>query len=479
MKKLISITLIFIFFISCDDNLMYYEDSYCIENISIIDPNDGLKENQTVIIKSNKIYKIFDSSKIKLSKKNKIYNGKNKFLIPGLWDAHVHFAFEVSLAESMSDLFLAFGITSVRDTGGEIDFVNKFKYESENNPNTHPRIMVAGPLIDGKYNVYDGSNDQFPPLSIQTMTEKDLLKEVSSLIKNNVDFLKAYEMLTPNQFKALANIAKENNLKLTGHVPLSMDVISASNIGLNSMEHFRNFELSVSKNSVELLNKRKRLLKNSKKFSGGKLRSSIHSLQRMNAINNIDSVKLNKVINVLAKNQTWQIPTLFLYRTFANKTFKLKSWIENFNFFPSEVREKWIDKISKIDDKLNKDRQAYSNWAIGIVSLMNKKGVKFMAGTDAPIFFLIPGLSLHDEIAMLSEGGLSNLEAIKSATYNPSKYFGMENELGSIKVGQIADLLILSKNPLLNISNTKEIEAVIKNGNLLNRKYLDSLLNKY
>ena len=158
----------------------------------------------------------------------------------------------------MSDLFLAFGITSVRDTGGEINFVNKFKYESENNPNTHPRIMVAGPLIDGKYNVYDGSNDQFPPLSIQTMTEKDLLKEVSSLIKNNVDFLKAYEMLTPNQFKALANIAKENNLKLTGHVPLSMDVISASNIGLNSMEHFRNFEVSVSKNSVELLHKRKR-----------------------------------------------------------------------------------------------------------------------------------------------------------------------------------------------------------------------------
>ena len=311
------------------------------------------------------------------------------------------------------------------------------------------------------------------------MTEKDLLKEVSFLIKNNVDFLKAYEMLTPNQFKVLANIAKENNLKLTGHVPLSMDVISASNIGLNSMEHFRNFELSVSKNSDELLSKRKTLLKNSKKLSGGKLRSSIHSLQRMNAINNIDSVKLNQVINVLVMNQTWQIPTLFLYRTFANKTFKLNSWIKNFNFFPSNVKEKWIDKISKIDEKVNKDRQAYSNWALGIVRLMNRKGVKFMAGTDAPIFFLIPGLSLHDEIAMLSEGGLSNLEAIKSATYNPSKYFGMENELGSIKVGQIADLLILTKNPLDNIRNTKEIETVIKNGNILNRKYLDSLLNKY
>ena len=478
MKNFTLIVLTFIFFISCDDNSIYYEDAYCIENISIIDPNDGLKENKTVIIKSNKIHQIFDSSKTKLSKKNIIYNGENKFLIPGLWDAHVHFAFDESLAESMSDLFLAYGVTSVRDTGGEIDFVNKFKYESVINPDTHPRIMVAGPLIDGEYNVYDGSSDQYPPLSIQTISEKDLLKKVFSLIKKNVDFLKAYEMLTPNQFKTLTHIAKESNLKLTGHVPLSMDVISASNMGLNSMEHFRNFELSVSKKSDELLSARKSLLKNFKKFSGGKLRSSIHSLQRMDAINSIDSVKLNQVINVLVKNQTWQIPTLFLYRTFANKTFKLNSWIENFDSFPFEVREKWIDKISKIDDKVNKDRQGFSDWALGIVNLMNRKGVEFMAGTDAPIFFLIPGLSLHDEIAMLSEGGLSNLEAIKSATYNPSKYFGMENELGSIKVGQIADLLILKKNPLENIRNTKEIETVIKNGNILNRKYLDSLLNK-
>ena len=479
MKNFALFVLTFIFSVSCNNNLIYYEDAYCIENISIIDPNDGLKENQTVIIKSNKIYQIFDSSNIKLSKKNIIYDGTNKFLIPGLWDSHVHFAFEESLAESMSDLFLAYGVTSVRDTGGDIDFVNKFKSESNSNPDTHSRIMLEGPLIDGEYNVYDGSSDQHPPLSIQTISEKDLLNKVSSLIEKNVDFLKAYEMLTPNQFKTLTNIAKENKLKLTGHVPLSMDVITASNMGLNSMEHFRNFELSVSKNSDELLNTRKRLLKNSKKLSGGKLRSSIHSLQRMDAINTIDSVKLNQVINVLVKNETWQIPTLFLYRTFANKTFKSDGWIENFNSFPSQVREKWVSKISKIDEKVNKDRQGYSNWALGIVSLMNRKGVKFMAGTDAPIFFLIPGLSLHDEIAMLSEAGLSNLEVIKSATYNPSKYFGMENELGSIKVGQIADLLILTKNPLDNIRNTKEIETVIKNGNILNRKYLDSLLNKY
>ncbi len=116
----------------------------------------------------------------------------------------------------------------------------------------------------------------------------------------------------------------------------------------------------------------------------------------MKAIDDIDYIKLIEVIGVLAKNQTWQIPTLFLYRTFANKTFKKDSWKKNFNSIPFEIREKWLDKISEIDDEVDKKRQSYSNWAMGIINLMDKKGVKFMAGTDAPIFFLIPGLSLHD-----------------------------------------------------------------------------------
>ncbi len=142
MKKLLSVITLFIVSISCHDNSVYYEDAYIIENISIIDPNDGLKKNKTVVIKSNKIHEIFDSTKKELSKKNIIYSGKDKFLIPGFWDAHVHFAFDESLAGSMSDLFLAYGVTSVRDTGGEINFVNKFKYESEDNPNTCPCLLM-------------------------------------------------------------------------------------------------------------------------------------------------------------------------------------------------------------------------------------------------------------------------------------------------------------------------------------------------
>jgi len=338
--------------------------------------------------------------------------------------------------------------------------------------------MIAGPLIDGKYNVYDGSSQSYPPMSIMTETLIDLSQKVNELIDKDVDFLKAYEMLTLDQFERLASLAKENKLKLTGHVPLSMDLITASNLGLNSLEHLRNFELTVAKNSKELLKTRKYLLKNPKGLSGGALRSSIHKLQRMEAIKNIDSLKLIETINILAKNDTWQVPTLYLYRNFAFKLFGYEKWKNSFYMLPIEIRDKWNKIINEMDDDLSGSSQDYSNWQMGVVNLMNKNGINFMAGTDTPIYFLTPGLSLHKEIQILVKSGLSNIEALKSSTYNPSKYFGLQHKLGSIKEGQIADLVILSENPLKNIENTKSIEVVIKNGNYLNRKYLDSLLKR-
>ena len=111
----------------------------------------------------------------------------------------------------------------------------------------------------GKFNVYDGNNSYYPKLSIQNINNEQLEKNVKILIDKGVDFLKAYEMLSPDQFKKLSNLAKKNNLKLTGHIPLSMDVIEASNLGLNSIEHLRNIELSMTRQSEELFKERKTL----------------------------------------------------------------------------------------------------------------------------------------------------------------------------------------------------------------------------
>ena len=475
LKKIFP-TIVLFQIIACSNEGLFFEDAYVIENVGIIDPIDGLELNMSVVIKENKILDIFKTREIVLSPKNKVHKGTNKFIIPGLWDSHIHFAFEKDLATSMPNLFLYHGITSLRDTGGEFDFVNKFKQEAISNPKTKSRVKIAGPLIDGKFNVYDGSNVYFPKLSIQNIDNNQLERNVRLLIDKKVDFLKAYEMLSPAQFKILSNLAKENNLKLTGHVPLSMSVIEASNLGLNSMEHLRNLELSMTEMSEKLFQERKNLLLNKSSIKGSELRSLIHSKQRMKSINDLDSIKINNVIDALIKNDVWQIPTLILYKNFANKTFKNPDYLQFLNLLPEERKEEWIKKINAIDNVIKKDVVEYTVWSKKMVDFMHDRGISFMAGTDTPIGFLIPGLSLHQEIQELHESGLSELEAIQTATINPAKYFNLENSLGRIKSGFIADLIILDKNPLESISNTKSIHAVIKEGNLMNRSYLDSLI---
>ncbi|MDG2234893.1 MAG: amidohydrolase family protein [Flavobacteriaceae bacterium] len=475
MKKIFP-TIVLFQIIACSNEGLFFEDAYVIENVGIIDPIDGLELNMSVVIKENKILDIFKTREIVLSPKNKVHKGTNKFIIPGLWDSHIHFAFEKDLATSMPNLFLYHGITSLRDTGGEFDFVNKFKQEAISNPKTKSRVKIAGPLIDGKFNVYDGSNIYFPKLSIQNIDNNQLERNVRLLIDKKVDFLKAYEMLSPAQFKILSNLAKENNLKLTGHVPLSMSVIEASNLGLNSMEHLRNLELSMTEMSEKLFQERKNLLLNKSSIKGSELRSLIHSKQRMKSINDLDSIKINNVIDALIKNDVWQIPTLILYKNFANKTFKNPDYLQFLNLLPEERKEEWIKKINAIDNVISTDVVEYTVWSKKMVDFMHDRGISFMAGTDTPIGFLIPGLSLHQEIQELYESGLSELEAIQTATINPAKYFNLENSLGRIKSGFIADLIILDKNPLESISNTKSIHAVIKEGNLMNRSYLDSLM---
>lgn len=463
---------------ACQSKELLFEDSICIKNINIIDPIDGLKESQTVIIKDGKIFKIADSESLKLSPENKIIDGGGKYLIPGLWDAHVHFAYIEELAPSMFDLFLSYGITSVRDTGGKVDFVKSWKDKALANPTDAPRVMMAGPLLDGEPNVYDGSPGR-PELSVGLGSVDDVVSQIEMLVSKDVDLLKAYEMLTPEQFIKVNELAKANGLKVTGHVPLSMDVITASNAGMNSMEHMRNLEISCASNADELWEARKRMLKEGATESGGTLRSKIHSAQRAIAIKNYDDAKANEVLTVLKKNETWQIPTLTLNTLFSGRYYARPDYQESYSFLPDSIGNAWNEGSKNLANMpIPEGRKEWEEWNLMMVNKVHKTGIDIMAGTDAPIAMLTPGLSLHEELMVLVKAGLSPLDALKTATINPARYFNLETELGSIQETMWADLLILDSNPLENIQNTKKINAVIKQGKLYSRKDLDKMESK-
>ena len=168
-KTLKNCTLVFLFFniISCSNQVTIPEDSYVIKNISIIDPIDGLQSNKHVVITNDIITMILDNDYEIIAKDANTIDATGKYLIPGLWDAHIHFSFDTNLAPYMPGLFLAHGVTSVRDTGGPIDLVVKMKDLSLNDSIKNPNVYIAGPLIDGTPNVYNNSSTSFPLLSIE------------------------------------------------------------------------------------------------------------------------------------------------------------------------------------------------------------------------------------------------------------------------------------------------------------------------
>ncbi len=464
---------------ACQPQEDAFVDAICISNINTIDPIDGLKESQVVVIKDGKIVKIADANSLNLATSNKVIDGTDKYLIPGLWDAHVHFAYNDQIAPHMLDLFLIHGVTSVRDTGGELDKVKFWKDKASADAFNAPRVMMAGPLLDGVPNVYDGSDERHPELSVGLQTADDVEKQLHYLVNQKVDFFKAYEMLSPELFTAICKFAKSEGLKVTGHVPLSMDVVSASNAGLNSMEHMRNLELSCASNAMELLSRRRQLLKQGADTTGGALRVFIHREQREKAISNYSDSIANLVLAQLRINDTWQIPTLALNTLFTRKYFADTIYQVSYRLLPNKIGDFWLTRSRALENiPISEFRSEYDDWNYMMIKKIFDAEIPIMAGTDTPIAYLLPGLGLHKELAALVSAGIPPLDVLKTATYNPAKYFNLENKLGSIKEGMIADLVILTENPLDDIKNTSKIHTVFKNGKMHDAKALATIMQQ-
>jgi hypothetical protein len=258
-----------------------------------------------------------------------------------------------------------------------------------------------------------------------------------------------------------------------------MDAISASNAGLNSIEHLKNLEMSCASNADELLKKRREMLLLGKHEPGGILRSRIHQTIIPIALDNYDEAKEQEVLEVLAKNQTWQIPTLTVNIGSTERFFASEEWKESFKYLPDSIGKRWTINMEQImSEEPSAFNRKFSSWKLKIVDKIHQAGIEMMAGTDTPVGYLTPGLSLHQELALLVEAGLSPLDAIKTATLNPARYFNLENELGSIKENMWADLILLDANPLENINNTKRIYAVLKQGKYFDRNELDEILER-
>lgn len=439
--------------------------SVTIENITLIDADNPVRFNQTVHIKNGAIHSITDSSEI-IKNQQIIIDGTGKFLIPGLWDAHVHLTFIPEIDhETYFRLFLKNGITSIRDTGAIIKKLQPSLNYIQENPDKTPRLFYAGPLIDGKDRVYKGKESGFPELSIGIDKTSDIDNVVHDLLENGVTFLKSYEMLSKETYLELLQIAKKNNLRVTGHIPLSIDLEEAIEAGLGGMQHIRNMDLACSLDAPELLIKRREKLSNKNSIAGSALRTDIHSSQRYYAIDNYDSERCLRIIKKLAASEVFQTPTLTI-NTFGSRRFYANpEWRENYLYLPEQVRETWQEgSLNLAKEEITENDLIFDQWSLNLVNIMNQEGVKIIAGTDTPIGYLTPGYSLHKELELLFEAGMTAKEVLRSATITPAEFLNIENKIGTIDEGKLADLLILNQNPLESIKNTQDIHLVIAKG---------------
>ena len=440
-----------------------------IKHATLVDAANPVRENMTVVLQDDVIQLIAESGSVMIdAQEDTIVDARGKFLIPGLWDAHVHLTFIPELDyKTAYDLFLANGITSIRDTGAVLSKLQPAIDYANGNPDKTPRLFYSGPLIDGSLRVYKGKEAGFPELSIGVDENTDSKAVVNGLLNQGVSFLKTYEMLSAKTFLGLLAIAKEKNLRVTGHIPLSIDLIEAIDAGLGGMQHIRNLDLACANNAEEILAQRQALLKNKDSLPGSALRSKIHQLQRFVAIGNLDEERCNKVIRHLAANNVFQTPTLTINTLDSKRFYADQEWRDTYQFLPKTLQKSWyIGSIDMAKEEVSENDKIFEDWSMKIVGLFNKNGVKIIAGTDTPIGFLTPGYSLHKELELLVEAGLTPLQALRSATITPAEFFNLENKMGTIEPGKYADLVILDNNPLDSIKNTQNIHMVIAKGKI-------------
>lgn len=441
-----------------------------ITNVTVIDAVNGVRNNQTVVFDGDEITAI-QSADETLDVAETI-DGSGKYLIPGLWDFHVHLTYDDRLTDAMPALFLSYGITSVRDTGGLMHKILPVVAEMRAEDATAPRVFFAGPLLDGTDVVYDG--DGRPEIGVQNATSENARAMIGSLKKQGVDFIKIYEMVSPDVFEAMVETANELGLPIDSHVPLSMRASTAGPL-VDSIEHLRNIEMDCASDSPALHEERLARLKNPDGLSGAELRSSLHSLQRLPAIRNYDEEHCDETLQALSA--TMQVPTLRLNSMVFAPPYLRDDWQDALARMPAAVGDEWRTSTAERTATPSEEVDTtFADWSVFLTGRMHQQGIPIGAGTDTPIGLSVPGYSLHSELEMLVRAGLSPIEAIRSATVRPAEYFSLREEMGSIDVGKRADMVLLDADPLADISNTKQIFAVVSKGKLLTSDNLQELV---
>lgn len=455
---------------ACVDRPIEIRTGTAVEHVSVVDVvQDRTLPDMTVVVDGRKIVAVQLSSRVALGDSVVRIDGTGRYLIPGLWDMHVHVIGDG--AASILPLFIANGVTGIRDMWGDLDAAVALRSEVDAGTLVSPRWVVPGNLVDGPHPWWPGSVVASDPERGRQI--------VDSLASTGAAFIKVYSLLDRETYRAIVTRAREVGLPAVGHVPFSVTAHEASELGQASFEHLFGVMEECSGADEDIRRDRAEWLADR---AAGKrdFPSPFFDVDIYRRIlDSFDDATCTSLLRELAERGTWQVPTLVTNRAYETLADSSLTTDPRLAYLPESLTEWWLGlaRAARADpEEAREVRLRYLRKQLEVVGLMSKLGVPILAGTDNGNPFTYPGFSLHDELGLFVEAGLSPAQALRSATYAPAVFFSATDSLGTVEAGKLADLVLLDADPLEDIANTRRIDAVFANGRHFDRAALDELL---
>lgn len=407
---------------------------------TVIDPDLGVATAATVLIQAGRIVAVGPDARVPVPSGARVVDARGKFIMPGLWDAHVHLSWTT---RSALPVLVANGVTSVRDMGGRLPELDAWRTRISVGELVGPRIFRAGPILNGqRFNQYQlvvGGPDEARGI-------------VRALKEAGVDFLKVHRRVPSESLLALLDEAQKVGLAVAGHIPMTIPPEEATALGFVSFEH------------TETL------------FEGTVAAAAAAAKEPLStAVRRYRAEALGRLIEALVAKHVRFTPTLVAYRSQIDLGHPSALADLRMRYVAASQR-RVLDKMPRPSADDMAELEVMFAELLAVVRTMNAGGVELLVGTDSAGPRL-PGFPVHDELALLVAAGLTPGQALAAATSRPARLMGLADS-GRVVEGQRADLLMLDASPLVDIRNTTRIRGVVLDGRWLDRAGLDSLLKE-
>ena len=448
--------------------------SLVITHVTVIDPGEGtVRPNQTVVISGDTILQVVRTgSRAGAPPQAAVIDASGKYLIPGLWDMHAH----VLDPEREFALFLANGVTGLRNIGGVAKDVFKWRDEVRAGTTLGPWMIACGPILDGP-------RPATPEYSVPIETPEEGRAAVRAQKTEGAEFLKIYDGLSRESYLAIAEEAKKLKLPFAGHVPVRVTIMDATDAGQHSIEH--GIELrgtSTAEDEVIRLIETTDVMAEALRTKNFALIPESIARRGNLLLDNYSVSRARQLYRALVKHHTYLTPTLVTEHALTFVDDLSQKDDPRAKYIPPSSREYWKPEkgmLTRYRTPAYKEfRKREFAKMLKHVAAAHQAGVRFLAGTDTSLPYIYPGFSVHDELALFVQAGFTRLQALQTATSNPASYFDVEKSAGGIQPGMAADLVLLDADPIKDIANTTRINAVIVRGRLLPRAVLDRMLRR-